>query len=596
MKTRDIKTRQVQRSIKTVDREKHLKQHVKTATIRTRAGLEILKPDAQTPEEKRSPSAGGYAEKKVEAVTGHIAYSMTAGMQMANRIKYASDRSRAASEDIVRENRINKETAEKPFDWEQRSAKQSAIKESRRHNNKKDSPQTAERNAQRRQTQNNTVGRAESFQRNQKGKNIPIGPSAGAHRAEGRTDTVYSKSGLSRKEIRKPHSTTKRKVIFYQEAGRQRFMRLFRRRQMEKSSRTAATAGKGVVRLSKQVAAGIKKVLAGTKMLWTLLASGSGAAVAVVMIVVVFGAALSTGGSTVTALPVSETVEAYTETITQHAIHYGIGDYVALIKAVMMQESSGNGTDPMQCSACPYNTQYPGGITDPEYSIDCGIHYLADCLNAAGVQSPMDLEHIKLALQGYNFGGGYITWALEHYGGYSKANVQEFADLQGGSYGDVNYVDNVLRYYPFAVFPAGMGSSDIVQAAASQIGNVGGAPYWSWYGFSSRVEWCACFVSWCADQCGYIERGIIPKFSYVPDGVAFFKERGQWQSGNYTPKPGDIIFFSWNGDGSSDHVGIVEKAEAGMVHTIEGNTSDSCARRSYVIGSYVILGYGTPAY
>lgn len=49
----------------------------------------------------------------------------------------------------------------------------------------------------------------------------------------------------------------------------------------------------------------------------------------------------------------------------------------------------------------------------------------------------------------------------------------------------------------------------IVAVAASQIGNVGGMPYWSWYGFGSRVEWCACFVSWCANECGYIDIGVI---------------------------------------------------------------------------------------
>jgi cell wall-associated NlpC family hydrolase len=101
------------------------------------------------------------------------------------------------------------------------------------------------------------------------------------------------------------------------------------------------------------------------------------------------------------------------------------------------------------------------------------------------------------------------------------------------------------------------GSGDIVEVAASQIGNTGGQPYWSWYGFSSRVEWCACFVSWCANECGYIEAGIIPKFAGCEwQGEAWFKERGQWQERGYTPKPGDIIFFDWDGDDVSDHVGI----------------------------------------
>ena len=108
------------------------------------------------------------------------------------------------------------------------------------------------------------------------------------------------------------------------------------------------------------------------------------------------------------------------------------------------------------------------------------------------------------------------------------------------------------------------GDGEIVTVALSQVGNTGGAPYWSWYGFDSRVEWCACFVSWCANECGYIDAGVIPKFAAcASQGVPWFKERGLWQDNSYEPRPGDIIFFDWDDggqDGSSDHVGIVEKA------------------------------------
>ena len=144
----------------------------------------------------------------------------------------------------------------------------------------------------------------------------------------------------------------------------------------------------------------------------------------------------------------------------------------------------------------------------------------------------------------------------------------------------------------------------IVAVALSQIGNVGGMPYWSWYGFGSRVEWCACFVSWCANECGYIDIGVIPKFAGCVNGVSWFKERGQWADGSFEPAPGMIIFFDWdspNGssgpqDGLSDHVGIVQKVENGIVYTVEGNSGDSCRKKSYPIGHYEILGYGIPAY
>lgn len=143
------------------------------------------------------------------------------------------------------------------------------------------------------------------------------------------------------------------------------------------------------------------------------------------------------------------------------------------------------------------------------------------------------------------------------------------------------------------------GGEDIVSVALSQIGNVGGEPYWSWYGFNSRVEWCAAFVSWCADQCGYIETGVCPKFAGVTNGVKWFKDRNQWADASIEPSPGMIIFFDWNNqggsgpqDGSPDHTGIVEKVENGYVYTVEGNTGDSCAERRYSVGHYEILGYG----
>jgi hypothetical protein len=93
----------------------------------------------------------------------------------------------------------------------------------------------------------------------------------------------------------------------------------------------------------------------------------------------------------------------------------------------------------------------------------------------------------------------------------------------------------------------------MIEIAAAQIGNAGGEPYWSWYGFGSREEWCACFVSWVAKQCGYIDAGIIPRFAWCPSGVQWFKDSEQLQDGGYTPRPGDIIFFDWEPDGECDH-------------------------------------------
>lgn len=144
----------------------------------------------------------------------------------------------------------------------------------------------------------------------------------------------------------------------------------------------------------------------------------------------------------------------------------------------------------------------------------------------------------------------------------------------------------------------GIGSEagEIVTVALSQLGNVGGELYWSWYGFGSHVEWCACFVSWCANECGYLDQGIIPKFSGCVNGAQWFKERGQWQERSCEPAPGQIIFFDWNQDGVPDHVGLVEKCENGIIYTVEGNSGNACRQQWYAVGSSEIYGYGLPAY
>lgn len=370
---------------------------------------------------------------------------------------------------------------------------------------------------------------------------------------------------------------------------------------------TAKATGNAVKAAAKATVAAVKAIIASTKALIAAIAAGGWIAVVVILIVVLLGSAVAMfggGSESNTYTQVSAEVEAYDPLIRQYARQYGIPEYVELIKAVMMQESGGRGLDPMQAAEGSFNTRYPhtpNGIQDPEYSIQCGIQELKAALESAEVESPIDMERIKLALQGYNFGNGYISWAKSKYGGYSYANAVEFSTEQAqrlgwDSYGDTQYPAHVLRYYPYGrAFTAGSNQA-IVEVALTQIGNEGGQPYWSWYGFDSRVEWCACFVSWCADQCGYIDSGLIPKFSGCVDGANWFKSNNRWHDRNYEPKAGDIIFFDWEGDGTTDHVGIVEKCENGTVYTVEGNSSDACKQRQYTVGSSNIYGYGVPAY
>ncbi|MCD7827243.1 MAG: lysozyme family protein [Clostridiales bacterium] len=370
------------------------------------------------------------------------------------------------------------------------------------------------------------------------------------------------------------------------------------------TAKATAEATKTAVRAT---IASVKAIIAGTKALISALIAGGWVSVVIILIVVLLGCAVSLfggGGGSNAYTPVGAEVEAYEPLIQKYAKQYGIPEYVELIKAVMMQESGGRGLDPMQAAEGSFNTRYPhepNGIQDPEYSIECGVQELKAALISAEVENPIDMEHIKLALQGYNFGNGYISWAKTNYGGYSYANAVEFSTMQASrlgweSYGDTQYVAHVLRYYPYGrAFTSG-GNQAIVEVALTQLGNEGGQPYWSWYGFDGRVEWCACFVSWCADQCGYLESGLIPKFSLCSDGADWFKGNGQWQDRNYEPTAGNIIFFDWDSDGIIDHVGIVERCENGIVYTVEGNSGDACRQNQYGVGSSSIYGYGIPAY
>ena len=174
-------------------------------------------------------------------------------------------------------------------------------------------------------------------------------------------------------------------------------------------------------------------------------------------------------GKQTTTHQINASCEAYRDEVSTEAAQYGMSDYVDLILAVMMQESSGQGTDPMQSSEGAYNTQYPqqpNGITDPSYSISCGIQELKYALNKAGVTGPDDLDHIRLALQGYNFGAdvyfnyleknGITSWSVESSEAFAKIASGETARSEENplyttagpwDYGDQHYPEHVLRYY-----------------------------------------------------------------------------------------------------------------------------------------------------
>ena len=415
---------------------------------------------------------------------------------------------------------------------------------------------------------------------------------------------VVKVSGLFQEKIKTQASMQKWQV----EKGAQA-MQKARAVQMARKSAVASaergeavlqTTGKGAKLSMQGITAAIQKATAALGEMGKWFAAGGMAFLVVFILIagIIAGAAFSSGSESSESL--SEEMLAYTSVIQRYASQYGIPEYVSAIQAIMMQESGGRGTDPMQCSESPYNTRFPhspGSITEPGYSIEVGVKTFADCISQAGCSTPQDLDKLKLAWQGYNYGNGYIGWALQR-GGYTEANALQFSQQQAAShgwssYGDPQYVPHVMRYYSGGSLFAGLfGNQQIVSVAMGQLGNNGGQKFWSWYGFDSRVEWCACFVSWCADQSGLIESGNVQKFSLCSDGVTWFQGKNKWQSGGTTPSAGMIIFFDWDHDGISDHVGIVEKCEGGRVYTIEGNSSDQVRQRNYAVDYGAIMGYG----
>ena len=592
---RTIKTRHVQKDIKVLDKTVTAAEHMKGAYIRTRDSAE------QT-QVKEQGNPVGYAEDQVmekgeRAARGTV---QQAGKQGEKVIHAVRERGRAKKEAEAFREKNGEPSAssfssgtEKTYQPKEQMKNRTGAQTGRTAGE-----QVGKKGAQIRELPKQTVKTIDRGEKTIKTVNASVKTSGkAAVKGTGRTIKTAERTGRSAVRTTEMAART---------AGQgARTAVLTTQRTAVAARQAAIAAAKAAKVTAKAVAAAVKAVIAATKALVSAILAGGWIVVLILVIVILFGALFSMvgGSNSSTVAPVSAEVEAYEPLIRQYARQHGIEEYVELIKAVMMQESGGQGTDPMQASECGYNTRYPNtpnGITDPEYSIDVGIQNLAACLREAGVESPVDMNHIKLALQGYNYGNGYISWAKENYGGYTYANAVEFSEMMAerngwSSYGDKEYVSHVLRYYVFGRIPTGTGSQAIVQVALTQEGN-GGDTYWSWYGFSSREEWCACFVSWCADQCGYIEAGVIPKFSLCSAGMEWFESRGQFMDGSYVPASGDLVFFDWKNDGSIDHVGIVESVVDGTIYTIEGNSGDKVARRSYPIGYGQIVGYGVPTY
>ncbi|MCB8506730.1 lysozyme family protein [Enterococcus durans] len=291
------------------------------------------------------------------------------------------------------------------------------------------------------------------------------------------------------------------------------------------------------------------------------------------------------------------------EDVRKEAEKNDISEAVPYLLGIIMIESGGNAEqypDIFQCSES--QGWAPNTISDPQQSIKIGVKYFAELW-----KSHQDYDLLNIC-QAYNYGGGYLSFCEPSYSlgtaiAFSKkqANGKQvsytnpIATQLGYSYryayGNMFYSQLIQQYLTSTPDISNKSNSYLVSAALKELSegsHQGGAKYWQWYGFGGRVEWCAVFVSYCINQA----KLPFEKFAYCPTGISNFKAKNQW-FGKEQVKEGLVIFFDWNGDSVSDHVGIVEKIEGDTIHTIEGNSGDMIAKRTYEKNSSYIMGYGS---
>ncbi len=388
------------------------------------------------------------------------------------------------------------------------------------------------------------------------------------------------------------------------------------------AAQTAKTAAKTTVQTvkaaAKATAAAVKAIIAGTKALISAIAAGGWVAVMVIVVVCLVG--LIAGSCFGIFFSGEDTGTGQTMRTAVREINEDYENKLESIKADtaydVLEMSGSRAVWPEVLSVYAVKT-----TTDPENAMDVATvddnrkAILKDIFWQMHEISSRTETSSETVIEETDDGNGNIVETTATvtrttlYISVSHKTAEEMADQFSFTADQRKQLAELLNVENNSLWAAvlyGIGTSDdaIVAVALSQVGNIGGEPYWSWYGFSSRVEWCACFVSWCANECGYIDTGVIPKFAGCVNGVEWFRERGQWADNSIEPTPGMIIFFDWdspNGssgpqDGSADHVGIVEKCEDGVIYTIEGNSGDSCRQKQYPVGYYEILGYGVPAF
>lgn len=598
-----IKTKESVKDIKVLDKAAVASERMKTALIRSKDQMQNLMDDGQV-----SPSE--YAEDKLRYAAEDVADRV--GHDVSSGAKKAVNKGKEAYREHREEKRIqkNEERVRKYEEELRRSAQTSSPQQNAARDTAKKNVETQRANT--RIKRNQTIKTAERTEHTIKQSARSAGKQtvkAGAKGTVKSTEKAVKTAEKTSKAAIKTAEATAKATQKAAEATAKAAQKA-----AEIARQTAILAYKAAVAAAKAIAAAVKAIIAAVEKLIAAIAAGGW--VAVVVVVVICLVALIVGscfGIFFSSEDKNDGSQTMREVVVE--INQDYQNQLDTIKANNpyddLEMSGSRAVWPevlsvyaVKTTTDPDNPQEVASLNDEKKQLLTDIFWE---MNDISYRTETDTETEIIESDDGN--GNILEETVEvtkttlyitvsHKTAEQMSDQYRFNDDQDSQLEELLNVDNSMW---LAVLYGIYGSDDmIVQVALSQIGNVGGEPYWSWYGFGSRVEWCACFVSWCADQCGYIETGVCPKYAGCVNGVAWFKEHNQWVDGSETPSPGMIIFYDWdspNGssgpqDGLSDHTGIVEKVENGIIYTVEGNSGDSCRENHYPVGYYEILGYG----
>lgn len=589
----DIKTRDSVKDIKVLDKANVAGERMKKAFIRSKNTAENLMDDGQVSPSEYAEDKVRYAAEDVVSDTGHA-------------IKRETDKAVDKGREALREHR-----REKKIERQERRADEALHRFSEETQQTQSVYQNTARMRRGAQARNTTIKTAEQTEKTikQTAKSTGKATVKTAETSVKATEkTIKTAEATSKAAVKTAEATAKAAEKAAEAAAKTA------QKMAEMARQAAIAAYKAAIAVGKAIAAAVKAIIAAVKELIAAIAAGGWLAVVVIVVICLIGLIVaSCFGIFFSSEDKNDGSQTMREVVVE--INQDYQNQLDSIKANnpydTLEMSGSRAVWPevlsvyaVKTTTDPDNPQEVASLNDEKKQLLTDIFWE---MNDISYQTKTETEteiiesddgHGNILEETVEVTKTTLYITVSHKTVDQMADQYRFNDDQDSQLEELLNVDNSMW---LAVLYGVYGSDDmIVQVALSQIGNVGGEPYWSWYGFGSRVEWCACFVSWCADQCGYIETGICPKYAGCVNGVAWFKEHNQWIDGSETPSPGMIIFYDWdspNGesgpqDGESDHTGIVEKVENGIVYTVEGNSGDACRQRQRAVGDYEILGYG----